>query len=43
LAKQFNSDLSVKDLARVMRLPGFWHQKGDPFQTRIVTLGKVQR
>jgi putative DNA primase/helicase len=36
LATKFNSDPKVKDLPRVMRLPGFWHQKGEPFQTRIL-------
>jgi len=36
LATKFNSDPKVKDLPRVMRLPGFWHKKGDPFQTRII-------
>lgn len=36
LAVKFNSDPKVKDLPRVMRLPGFLHQKGEPFQTRIL-------
>lgn len=36
LATKFNSDPKVKDLPRVMRLPGFWHQKAEPFQTRII-------
>lgn len=36
LAAKFNSDPKVKDLPRVMRLPGFWHQKAEPFQTRII-------
>lgn len=35
VAVRFDSDPSVKDLPRVMRVPGFWHQKGEPFQTRI--------
>ena len=35
LAVRFNGDPSVCDPARVMRLPGFWHQKAAPFQTRI--------
>jgi hypothetical protein len=29
-------DPSIKDLARVLRLPGFFHQKRDPRMTRIV-------
>lgn len=43
LALRFNGDSSVKDLPRVMRLPGFCHQKvckegttAGPFMTRIV-------
>ncbi len=36
LAARFNGDMAVCDLPRVMRLPGFWHQKGVPFQTRLV-------
>jgi len=33
---RFGSDPSVKDLPRVMRLPGFWHRKGEPFLTRLL-------
>ena len=29
IAARFGSDPIVHDLPRVMRLPGFWHQKGD--------------
>jgi hypothetical protein len=43
LATVFNSDPSVCDLPRILRLPGAWHQKvrcdgrrSDPFMTRIV-------
>ena len=35
LAARFDGDPTVHDLPRVMRLPGFWHQKGEPFMTRI--------
>lgn len=38
LAARFGGDPSVNDITRVMRLPGFVHQKGDPFQTRILEL-----
>jgi hypothetical protein len=31
-----NSDPAVKDLARVMRIPGFFHMKGEPFISKIV-------
>jgi hypothetical protein len=36
LAHAFDGDPSVHDLPRVMRLPGFWHQKGEPFMTHVV-------
>ena len=36
LAEQFGGDLKVKDLARVMRLPGFLHQKSEPHRTDIL-------
>lgn len=37
LAKKFNGDPAIKDLPRVMRLPGFYHQKNEPFMTRIIS------
>ena len=36
LAHRFGGDPSICDLSRVLRLPGFWHLKGEPFQTRLV-------
>jgi hypothetical protein len=36
LAKQFNGDPTVKDLPRIMRVPGFYHQKGEPFLSHIL-------
>lgn len=36
LATLYHGDTSVKDLPRVMRLPGFIHQKKEPFQTVIL-------
>ena len=36
LAKLFASDPMVHDLPRVMRLPGFWHLKDEPFQSRLI-------
>jgi hypothetical protein len=36
IAAKFGSDPAVKDLPRVMRLPGFLHQKGEPFLTRVI-------
>lgn len=38
LIKKFNSDPHVHDLSRVMRLPGFYHHKKEPFLTRMVTI-----
>lgn len=36
IAAKFKGDPKVCDLPRVMRLPGFWHQKSEPFMTRLV-------
>lgn len=36
LAQKFDGDPSVCDLPRLMRLPGFLHRKGEPFQSRIL-------
>ncbi|QBB70629.1 hypothetical protein ELE36_09760 [Pseudolysobacter antarcticus] len=35
IAQRFGADRSVNDLARVMRLPGFLHNKREPFRTFI--------
>jgi len=35
IAAKLSSDSAICDLPRVMRLPGFWHQKGEPFLTRL--------
>ena len=43
IAEHFGSDPKVCDLPRVMRLPGFWHRKGEPFLTRIVELRGAPR
>ena len=42
LAEKFGGDTSVKDLPRVMRVPGFLHRKGEPFQSRIESLEPLQ-
>lgn len=31
------ADQGVKDRARVMRVPGFWHQKGERFLTKLLS------
>lgn len=36
IAARFGTDKSVNDLSRVMRLPGLYHQKGEPFRSRII-------
>lgn len=36
LAAQFGGDPKICDLSRVMRLPGFYHQKHIPYQTTII-------
>jgi hypothetical protein len=42
LAERFGGDPAVNDLCRVMRLPGFIHQKQDPFMTRIVDIHEMK-
>ena len=37
LIARFHSDPSVHDLSRVMRLPGFWHRKGEPFLVKLIS------
>lgn len=36
IAQQFGSDPSVCDLPRVMRLPGFFHQKYEPIPVKMI-------
>lgn len=43
VASRFNGDPKVKDLPRVMRLPGFLHLKGEPFRTRVIELHRKPR
>lgn len=38
LSERFDSDPKVHDLPRVMRLPGYPHQKGTPFTTRVESI-----
>lgn len=35
IAKKYGGDIAVNDLPRVMRVPGFFHQKAEPFMTRM--------
>jgi hypothetical protein len=43
LAKVYKSDPTVCDLPRVMRLPGFAHQKADPFPVTLKDLHPERR
>ena len=43
IAVRFASDPKVCDLPRVMRLAGFLHQKGEPFESRIIELHDFPR
>jgi replicative DNA helicase len=36
LIEHFNSDKSIKDLPRIMRMPGFNHMKREPHQVKII-------
>lgn len=40
ISARFNGDPVVNDLPRVMRLPGFWHQKAVPYMTHIIHPGR---
>lgn len=37
IAECLGTDPAVKDLPRVMRIPGFFHHKQEPFMSRLVT------
>lgn len=37
LIQRFNSDKAIHDLPRVLRVPGFYHMKREPFLTRIIS------
>jgi hypothetical protein len=38
LVSRISTDPAVQDAGRVMRVPGYWHQKREPRQTRIVSI-----
>ena len=40
IAARFGTDPSVSDLPRVMRVPGFWHWKAEPFMSRVVEIAE---
>jgi RecA-family ATPase len=41
LAARFSGDPSVHDLPRVMRLPGFYHRKGEPRLVRLIDAADI--
>jgi hypothetical protein len=43
LATRFHGDPRVCDLPRVMRLPGFYHRKADPFLTHVISNDASER
>lgn len=36
MARKFGGDESIKDLSRVMRVPGFFHRKGEPQKSKVL-------
>ena len=42
IASRFRSDPAITDRSRVMRLPGFYHCKGEPFLVRIEHLTDLE-
>ena len=42
IAHKYNSDPKVIDLPRVMRVPGFFHCKSEPYMSRILTINKCK-
>lgn len=43
IAKKFNGDKTCVDLARVLRVPGFMHQKYEPVMTQLVEVNNLRR
>jgi hypothetical protein len=42
IAAKFSSDAAVCDLPRVVRVPGFFHRKAEPFRSRIMEIHESQ-
>ncbi len=42
LIKRLGSDPAITDLPRVLRLPGFIHQKGKPFRVKVVSIREAK-
>ncbi len=43
LAEKFGADEKIKDLPRVMRLPGFYHNKSEKFLVRIISIDNSRK
>lgn len=43
IAQTFEGDPAVNDLPRVMRLPGFYHQKGEPQRSELLSADRERR
>jgi len=43
MISDYGSDPNAKDVSRVLRIPGFIHQKGDPFTVNIVEVNDFPR
>ncbi len=43
IALKYGSDMVVSNLSRVMRIPGFLHQKGDPILSKLINLNETLR
>lgn len=43
LINKYNGDKKAKDLARVLRLPGYYHNKKDPYLVDVISKGKVPK
>ncbi|WIM06570.1 MAG: DUF927 domain-containing protein [Candidatus Nitricoxidivorans perseverans] len=37
IVNQYGADDNAKDIARVLRVPGFWHTKAEPVMVRIIS------
>lgn len=40
IAAKFDGDISCIDLCRVLRVPGFWHLKKEPYLTRLLEVNE---
>lgn len=43
LAEHYDGDPAVCDLSRLMRVPGFFHNKGEPFLSRVIEYNNIPR